>query len=401
VPHHQHIAFRKLTRSTLVLLGTFVLTTFHIEAAESPSADQDQQPGRSETRFDSFRAQPSSGSNQSQVMDVVATGIGTDPEQAKQNAFSAAIEQAVGVLVDAETIIKNNQVIRDRILTSSQGYLQGFEEVDRWEEGGTCFVRIRARVAAGKLDETLKAQYVVTRKIPGSLLFSNIAVEVDSQEDAREMFRKATADFTPDKLMTVTILDTPPVIENDGRNVKFTVAYRLAPNWQAWQSSHTKLKPLLEAIATKHAAYAYTNPWRSAVDEGWESSTPIDTDGSIVMWLFKGSTPETTTTYWDGYQVFESLKHEASHLEKRYRKYDVRLTLVDAENRAITSETENRSFSQVFAWGLSTVIGPLPYYGNHEFHAACDWTVTFHIDVDELARVDKCIAFVEEVSAHR
>ncbi|NLF69223.1 MAG: hypothetical protein GX575_09235 [Candidatus Anammoximicrobium sp.] len=41
---------------------------------------------------------------------VVATGVGMDGEMALKNAFSHAIEQAVGVLVDAETIVDNDQL---------------------------------------------------------------------------------------------------------------------------------------------------------------------------------------------------------------------------------------------------------------------------------------------------
>ena len=394
---HQHAAaYRKPTRSTFVLLGIVVLGVFHAEADESPSAAPSREPRRSETRFGSSDSQLSSGGAQSQVMEVVATGVGTNPEQAKENAFSAAIEQAIGILVNAETIVKNNQVIRERILTSNQGYLQGFEEIGRWDEEGAHFVRIRAKIAAGKLGTNLKAQYVVTRKIPGSLLSGNIVIEVDSEEDARKMFQKATADFTPDKLITVTIIDKPPVIENDGRNVKFTVACRLAPNWQAWQSIHKKLKPLLETIATKHAAYAYTNKWHPNLDEGWESSTPINQDNRWFA-LFKGSTREATTTYWDVYQVFESLIPELSKPPKRYSEYRVRLTLVDTENRTIAGTERSMPCCQA----TPKFIGPLPYYGDHEFYTVCDLTGTFHINVDELARVDKCIAIIEKTSTDR
>ena len=54
-----------------------------------------------------------------------------------QNAFSEAIEQTVGVLVDAETVVKNDQLIRDEILTYSRGYVEKYEIVRRWEEEWT------------------------------------------------------------------------------------------------------------------------------------------------------------------------------------------------------------------------------------------------------------------------
>ena len=52
---------------------------------------------------------------------MTVTGVGTDPDKAVQNAFSQAIEQVVGVLVDADTVVKNDQLIRDEVLTYSRG----------------------------------------------------------------------------------------------------------------------------------------------------------------------------------------------------------------------------------------------------------------------------------------
>ena len=87
--------------------------------------------------------------------EVIVTGVGTDPEKAAQNAFSQAIEQTVGVLVDAETVVKNDQLIRDEILTYSRGYVEKYEIVKRWQEDGLHHATIRASVARDKLVEKL------------------------------------------------------------------------------------------------------------------------------------------------------------------------------------------------------------------------------------------------------
>ena len=81
-----------------------------------------------------------------QVKEVAVTGIGTDPDKAVQNAFSQAIEQTVGVLVDAESVVKNDQLIRDEVLTFSRGYVEKYDVVKRWEDGGLHHATIRATV---------------------------------------------------------------------------------------------------------------------------------------------------------------------------------------------------------------------------------------------------------------
>ena len=82
-----------------------------------------------------------------EAKEVVVTGDGADADKALQNAFSQAIEQAVGVLVDAETVVKNDQLIRDEVLTYSRGYVEKYEVVKRWQEDGLHRATIQAVVA--------------------------------------------------------------------------------------------------------------------------------------------------------------------------------------------------------------------------------------------------------------
>ena len=100
----------------------------------------------------------------SQAKEVVVTGVGIDPDKAMQNAFSQAIEQTVGLLVDAETAVKNDQLIRDEILTCSRGYMEKYEVVSRWQESGLHHAKIRAVVARDKLVEKLRGMKLGVQK---------------------------------------------------------------------------------------------------------------------------------------------------------------------------------------------------------------------------------------------
>ena len=97
------------------------------------------------------RASSSKPGSDDRLMDVVATGIGVDADKATQAAFSQAIEQVVGVLVDAETLVKNDQIVRDQVLTFSRGFIQKFQVVRQWQEGGLHYARIKASVETGRL----------------------------------------------------------------------------------------------------------------------------------------------------------------------------------------------------------------------------------------------------------
>ena len=382
----------KPTKLAFLALGVFSLAACRSQAAE-PETGQTEQPGRSALKL-------SLPGRTSKVLDIVATGVGSNPQRAQQNAFSSAIEQTLGVLVDAETIVENDQVVRDQVLKFSRGYVNDFEVLERGDKGGLHFVRIRAKVAAGRLGEELKAQNIVAREIPGSLLYDTLMQKTRFAESAREMFRAATIDFRPDKLLTITMLDTPPVVENDGLNVKLTVAYRLMPNLEAWQSRHTELKPLLQSLARKQLNSKYIDHSnRGGQKYGFQSQPPIYRDDDFTLiWLFKGRTAVAGKTDWDGYMVPEPLKHELYHLARRHEAYHVRLTLKDVENRTITSQTQHRSCHQVTSWmdgHRVASIGPLLYWTDRDFRASRDSTLTFRIDAEELARVDTCEGAIE------
>ena len=392
--NHQHMAgLPRLAKLAFMAMGVFFLVARGSLAAE-PGTGQAEQPGRSVLKL-------SVPGRTNKVLDIVATGVGSNPQRAQENAFSAAIEQALGVLVDAETIVENDQVVRDQVLKFSRGYVNDFEVLERGDNGGLHSVRIRAKVAAGELGKKLKAGNIVAREIPGSLLYDELMQELRFAENAREMFRAATVDFRPDRLLTVTIVDTPPVIENDGPNVKLTIAYRLTANVEAWKSIRAELTPLLQSMATKHLNSKYIDHSYSKNEYGFQSQPPIHRDDDFTLiWLFKGSTSVAGTTDWDGYTVPEPLRHELYHLARRHEAYQVRLTLIDAENRAITSQKQHRSCGQVVNWmGSHRVasIGPLLYWTDRDFRASRDSTMTFRIDAEELARVDTCEGSIELV----
>ena len=58
--------------------------------------------------------------------EVLSKGFGTTVDLATQNALSQAVREAVGALVDEETLIKNDELIEEKILTFSNGIMTVF-----------------------------------------------------------------------------------------------------------------------------------------------------------------------------------------------------------------------------------------------------------------------------------
>ncbi len=59
---------------------------------------------------------------------VVAEGVGLTVDDARKDAFRSAVRQVVGAMIDAETLVKNDQIVADEVLTFSAGMVKGFKK---------------------------------------------------------------------------------------------------------------------------------------------------------------------------------------------------------------------------------------------------------------------------------
>lgn len=76
-------------------------------------------------------------------------------ENALSNAFRRAVEQAVGVLVESETLVKNFQLVSDRIYSKSAGYIKKYTITGEKVEGDTFRIEIKALVSKVKIEKDL------------------------------------------------------------------------------------------------------------------------------------------------------------------------------------------------------------------------------------------------------
>jgi len=77
---------------------------------------------------------------------VTVTGTGLTATDAENDALRAAVENTLGVLVDAETLVQNSMLISDQIYTQSRGFVNEYHVVSREEVGGVWRVTINATV---------------------------------------------------------------------------------------------------------------------------------------------------------------------------------------------------------------------------------------------------------------
>jgi len=127
------------------------------------------------------------------VISVKGKGVGVDEAAALKDAYRDAVETAVGLYVDAEQLMKNDEVIKDQILTQSNAYIEGYKEISRTADNGLVTIKIvasvRTRTLAKRIEGVMPAKCVAV----GSQL-ANIHAQSVTQEtrgkDAVAIFKK-------------------------------------------------------------------------------------------------------------------------------------------------------------------------------------------------------------------
>ena len=78
-------------------------------------------------------------------------------DAAIEDAQKRAIEMAIGILIDSQTQVENYQLISDKILSQTKGYIKRYNIANETTDNGLLRVRINAEVALGQLNDDLSA----------------------------------------------------------------------------------------------------------------------------------------------------------------------------------------------------------------------------------------------------
>lgn len=129
------------------------------------------------------------------LVDVVATGYGTTVREAYKAALRSAVEQVVGTMIDATTLVENDKLIEDEILSYSAGMIATAKAVGEPKKSadGIYAVKVKASVKKSQLQEKLRATSAVNVALDGADLFARMTAAKDNLADAEAMIKSVLA----------------------------------------------------------------------------------------------------------------------------------------------------------------------------------------------------------------
>jgi len=92
-------------------------------------------------------------------------------KSALKNAFQLAIEQGLGTFVKSDTEVANFDLVKDKIISKSEGYILSYEKLREWDDGKILNLKIKAVVSLKQIGDDFKAMLkAVTRQIDNPVI---------------------------------------------------------------------------------------------------------------------------------------------------------------------------------------------------------------------------------------
>lgn len=155
------------------------------------------------------------GAQELQELTTIATGIGTTPEFALKEALSAAVQQAAGIFIDSKTMMKNDTIMDEQVLSATDGFIKGFEKISEAKKNahGLWRIKIKAVVLMKPLKQKLSNTRILVQDVGNS--GQNEWAKIISKETGSRDIPALMADFF--KTHPAEKLLIPIVFDEKGR----------------------------------------------------------------------------------------------------------------------------------------------------------------------------------------
>jgi len=275
---------------------------------------------------------------------VLAEGAGISLDSALKDAFRSAVRQVVGAVVDTETLIKNDDIISDKILTYSDGFIQTYKELSKSEKDGLHRIKIQASVERRSVVSKLKAVNVMVREVDGQGVFAKVVSELDAEKNAHDITKQALQGLRG-KLIEAEVVGEPQVVQRDASRVTLRFQVRLKANADAYAKQAEYMVGLLERVArSKGTLLAVAKPQNSSIGPAWEmqemTKVPVP-NGRVTVVICTGRTVKDDRTSWVYFLMDEAVRPALQNCNAD--KLTVKLSLQTADAKTITEDSFSSS----------------------------------------------------------
>jgi hypothetical protein len=177
-------------------------------------------------------------STRQEVYYIEVAGDGSSVDQARNNGFRLAVEQALGTLISSETEVQNGKIVRDEIISYASGYVDRFEIVSQQKTQTGFRVGMRVWVKKSALSDRLLNRTEKSNQVDGSR--ASVQLETLNRERivGDQLLQQVLNDF-PKRAFDIEFKSTDVIRQN--RASQMEISFRLMWNKDYLRSLWTAL----------------------------------------------------------------------------------------------------------------------------------------------------------------
>ncbi len=154
------------------------------------------------------------------LVTVEARGMGASPDAATKDALSQTIQQAAGAIVDSQTLMKNDEIMQEKILTASNAIVKKYDVVVpvKKNRNGLFEIRIKAQVEQNLLKQKLIEHKIIEGKVEGTQnIWAEVVTQEKNQVDMQAMIENTISKIDVRKYLQFNIIGVNRKMGNEAK----------------------------------------------------------------------------------------------------------------------------------------------------------------------------------------
>lgn len=273
-------------------------------------------------------------SNLSALTTIEAIGYGNTRDKALRSAFQNAVEQSVGIYVDSRSVVKNSKLIKNNILTFSNGYISYHTILSSKEQMGLWEVKISATIKEQKVLKSVKKLKLNPKYIDGSArIYARLVSQVKSKFDAEDLMTKFVEDTcTQDNFKSLVTLQVDSIeldIQKATRKyVPVTIKWSEIYNTATYIKVSTDFVNLIKNLGAKKVASFEMDG--HSVDDFKTSKNSL-----CIVLIKNGKRKVTMWQFPDSFSVVHPIQKYSVWNRKCSASYSYNVSLINSKNKKI------------------------------------------------------------------
>ena len=193
------------------------------------------------------------GADTANNVEIHVIGQGATLAEARQDAVRQAVQQAVDQLIVVDTRIENDDIVRDTLISTMNGYVTSFTTKKTVIEKGITSLHAVVTVSSSGIENYIAILKPELSQIDGETLGAEIARQQGQRAASKQMLINSLRGF-PSSVIDATTKDVK-IDPSDSSSILITVKFSIN---KQYLESH---RALVEALSLKsHEKIIYTSP---------------------------------------------------------------------------------------------------------------------------------------------